>query len=60
MEWGQVWAIVFSLGYIIGICTFCITSQLREISRTIKDEQRDFHRKLYDLQERYLQFRERK
>jgi 1,4-dihydroxy-2-naphthoate octaprenyltransferase len=57
MDWTQAIAIILStLGMMLATIIF-IVSELRQISRDINNEMRDFHGRLCTLEERYLKGR---
>ncbi len=60
MEWTQAITVIVSVfGMGIGVILF-MTREMRQISRDIALESKDFHGRLCRLEERYLDIREKK
>ena len=59
MEWTQAITVIVSVfGMGIGVILF-ITRELRQISKDIAAESKDFHGRLCKLEEKYIQMMER-
>ena len=56
MEWTQAITVILS---IFGMLLFMVR-EMRQISKDITTESRDFHGRLCRLEERYLELREKK
>jgi len=55
MEWTQTLTVIFSVfGMIVGFMMFIIR-EIRQVSRDIHTESKDFHGRLCRLEERYLE-----
>lgn len=55
MEWTQALTVILSVfGMIVGMMLFMIR-EMRQISRDISSESKDFHGRLCRLEERYLE-----
>lgn len=59
MEWTQAITVILSIfGMIVGMVLFMVR-EMRQISREITTESRDFHGRLCRLEERYIDLRQK-